>query len=73
MSEDENQRLQTGNFLGTLLRVHNNMWLFKLDIFRIQNFDVPDLVPSVCCHLACSGSYSSGVAHQTSEIKETKK
>ena len=47
--------------------------LFKLDIFRIQNFDVPDLVPSVCCHLACSGSYSSGVAHQTSEIKETKK
>jgi len=49
------------------------MQLFKLDIFRIQNFDVPDLVPSVCCHLACSGSYSSGVAHQTSEIKETKK
>lgn len=32
MSEDENQRLQTGNFLGTLLRVHNNMWLFKLDV-----------------------------------------
>ena len=39
----------------------------------IQNFDVADLVSSVCCHLACSGSYSSSVAYQTSEIKETTK
>ena len=42
-------------------------------VFRIHNFDVADLVSSVFCHLACSGSYSSGVTHQTSEIKETKK
>ena len=37
------------------------MRLFRLDVFRIQNFDVADLVSSVCCHLACSGSYNSGV------------
>ena len=32
VSEDENQKLQTGNFLCTLLCLHNNMRLFKLDV-----------------------------------------
>lgn len=73
MSEEENQRWQTDNFLYALRRVHNNMRLFKLDVFRTQNFDVSDLVSSNCCHLACSCSYGSDVAFQTSEIKQTKK
>ena len=69
MSEDENQRLQTGNFLGTLLRVHNNMWLFKRDIFRTQNFDVSDLVSGNCCYLVYPCCYSDYTAHQASEAE----
>lgn len=72
MSKEENQRSEPDSFLCALRGVHNKR-LFKLDIFRIQNFDGSDLVSSNFCHLACSSSYGSDVAHQTSEIKKTKK
>ena len=69
MSEDENQRLQTGNFLCTLLRVHNNMWLFKLDVLYTENFDVSDLVSGNCCYLVYPCCYSDYTAHQASEAE----